>query len=429
MFAVVVVLCACATVLLVAQPPLASLFIVLAVLCALGAAFLRRLRLTPDVQRIYVVGAALRVAATAIAYLVVVPAYNGGDTLSYYRRGLDGAAALLDGRMPVLRVFPGTGTIDFVSSALEVVIPGPPSAVGLVFAFLAWCGCVLFCEALLQGDVVSTAAASLFRLLVMALPSILLWPSVQGKDGLVIFGAGLATYGALHIGRRRAPAIAVGLVVVLLVRPHIAVLLLTAMVVSPVSARTPEGGKRGGGAGRVAVLLLLVAVVVPVALQFVSTRIGAGSILQLTSDLNDRTSYGGSSFSPPDLASPTGLLLALPTAYFRPTLFEAGTPALLLSSLESTLLALAALALVFRRGVVGRILASPRHRYCLVLTIAGGLLLALLGNFGLLVRQRVLFEMCLLYLTIAPPVATRVLARPVARPAHEAARAHRKARV
>ena len=99
------------------------------------------------------------------------------------------------------------------------------------FAGLAFSGSILFYRA--SRLAFPEVAPHFFRGVIFFLPSILFWPSSLGKDALIFFGSGFLAYGLIKYIRRSQLSglllVALGLFLVGLVRPHIAMVAILAI--------------------------------------------------------------------------------------------------------------------------------------------------------------------------------------------------------
>ena len=115
-------------------------------------------------------------------------------------------------------------------------------------------------------------------------------------------------------------------------------------------------------------------------------------------DWASATSYGGSAFTPPDITTPWGFLLAFPSVLFRPYLWETHNLAALISSLEGAFLLV---LLLWHWRSLRATLQLPLNAYAgflLAYVVLLTLILNSLGNLGLLARQRTMLIPFLLML-------------------------------
>jgi hypothetical protein len=270
---------------------------------------------------------------------------------------------------------------------------------GLYFAYRA------FCCAFPDGDRLRYAR------LVLLLPSLVYWSSAIGKDAWMMFWIGLAAWGIalITVGAHRGfPALFAGLAGTAVVRPHIAVLILTATAVGYLLQRSPRIRTAATPVWKIGGLLLLLTgffiAAVPLRSLFGLDGIDAGSLNSLLDRARAQSTWGNSEFQGEPVQSVQDVPFAVVTVLFRPFPWEAHSALALLATLEGMLI----LALLWRRrrGLLASILAARTRGYFLV-AVSYILLFCVafstMGNFGLLVRQRIQVLPFLLILLALPP--------------------------
>lgn len=247
-------------------------------------------------------------------------------------------------------------------------------------------------------------------MLVFLLPSLLFWPSSIGKESWPFFFLGLCAYGAARFFRYGPGClilVAAGLIGTVTVRPHIAVLVVVALVAAQIAR--PSSPSPTAMLTKVMGVAAMVATAVVLAGQSAEfleleevTWEGLASELEERSDL---ASQGGSEFESTPVTSPLQLPAAALTVMFRPFPYEASNVQLLVQSLEGLML------LVLLVGARHRLRALPRlMRTTPFLTFAVVYVLGFvwafsgIGNFGILARQRVLMLPLLLMVLALPAV-------------------------
>ncbi|WP_206361596.1 hypothetical protein, partial [Vibrio sp. F13] len=150
---------------------------------------------------------------------------HGGDAVNYYYWGAE----------PLASFRPGTVAINYITSILHQL---DLSILGmfLVFNFFGSIG-LLFVYASLNTI---TGNSSLFlRRLVLVflfLPSVSFWSSSLGKDAISFLAMGIALFSSLNF-HKRILLMFIALVLMLLVRPHMAGIMIIAVVISTVLSR------------------------------------------------------------------------------------------------------------------------------------------------------------------------------------------------
>mgnify|MGYP005749939017 CR=1 FL=1 len=145
---------------------------------------------------------------------------NGADALVYFEKSLgydDGFSV-------------GTQAVTALTSLFSDLLGLPLLAVFLVFNIFGFVGLLAFDGAV--RFVLSDASGRVRFLgsLIVFLPSISFWSSAIGKDAIAFMSAGLALWAALHL-KRRIMLMIFAVLVMLLVRPHIAAAMLVSFVI------------------------------------------------------------------------------------------------------------------------------------------------------------------------------------------------------
>jgi hypothetical protein len=231
---------------------------------------------------------------------------------------------------------------------------------------------------------------------IVVLPSVSFWSSAIGKDSMALLAAGLALWAALAL-KRRAWLMLAAIALMLLVRPHIAALMVGALALSMI------GQRRIGLAERFAIggiALVLAVVLVPVAMTASGLRSDAG-VADVTEYIDNRQNSnmeGGGGVDISHMALP----LKLFTYLFRPMPYEAHNLPALAASIDNVALLLLVLAglpqLLKRRTRGGR----ENRAFLWLYALSAWLLLALTtANLGISVRQKWMFAPMLIFLMIS----------------------------
>jgi hypothetical protein len=137
----------------------------------------------------------------------------------------------------------------------------------------------------------------------------------------------------------------------------------------------------------------------------IDTRGGATSALQ---QLSERTSGGGSGFSPSVIDSPLRLPLGVVTVIYRPLLFEARNLQALLAGLEGTFLLFLTLARArWLLAAVRSIRRQPFVGFALIYSAMFVVAYSAFANFGILVRERAQLYPLFFVLLAIPPARRR----------------------
>lgn len=212
----------------------------------------------------------------------------------------------------------------------------------------------------------------------------------------MLFALGLTALGVarLYAGKRGAyPLIALGVTGLIMVRPHISVLMMLALIAGFLVRRGKSSDAlMRGGTKVVGIVVLLV--VGTIAVANASAFLGVDSfdtdtLNQTLSSTTDRTSEAQSSFSVPNAQSPTGFPIAVVTVLFRPFPYEAGGVGGLVASAEGMFL-LALCVASWRRlaTIPRRLFREPYVMMSVVFTLVFVFAFSNFSNFGILTRER-----------------------------------------
>jgi hypothetical protein len=336
----------------------------------------------------------LKVVGSGLRYVVLKVVYHGvGDATGYHAAGVHTYHLVRHLDFSFIQPpYVDTNSIRYLTGFVYAVT-GPSILAGFLLFSLAcllgqWWFYRAFTTAFPDGN------HRLYGLLIFLLPSLVFWPSSIGKDAVMVFGLGLATYGLARLLRglalRPVLAFAVGLTVVTFVRPPIGAIVVAgagiAFVLQPSRTRTGMGRALAWTFG-VPVVVLLAAFMFLLAAHWLKVE-GATTPLQQLEFAREGLSKGGSSFNPPSLTNPVGILTSVVTAIFRPLPWEIGNPLVALAGLEGG--GLLVLMVVKARSIL-RTLTAWRNGMAIAVSIQTLLLVVVMtgfSNFGLLVRQR-----------------------------------------
>ncbi|MEZ4866334.1 MAG: hypothetical protein R3C14_33765 [Caldilineaceae bacterium] len=288
----------------------------------------------------------------------------------------------------------GTTMLCHVTGLLYTIMPVSAAGAFFFFAFLSFIGMV-FCYRAVR-IAWPNADTDNYILFIFFLPSILFWPSSLGKDAWILCWTGLAAWGWVVFTRRNNLFgliwIVVALLLLQLVRPHIAAFLALSM--GAAYALYSTRGQRS-------VFTWLVGLVVVGGLSYYMLLNGASFLeideLSVTAiedrmvEQQQRTTQGGSRYAAVSIFSPTGFVVGLVTAAIRPFPWEANSLPILLTSLET----MAWLVLLWRQRRacwqrLRSIRGDPMAGFALFYALAMFLALTSIGNFGIIARQRVM---------------------------------------
>ena len=236
----------------------------------------------------------------------------------------------------------------------------------------------------------------LWTYFLLFLPGLHFWTCTVGKDGIVMMGVCMALWGALDM-RKRFLWIAIGLALVLVIRPHIAIVSGAAVAATLLFDRSISWGLRA---------LLMFAAIGAVAVAVVTLRstyqidvTSADSVsdyfaaheaaTQGTSEAGNTAVYGN-------------FFVKLFSLLFRPFFLDAGGAMGYGSSLENLILMLVIAVPLFRfRMTIAAAARVPFVRFAFFHAILVATMLAMVYyNVGLGLRQKVMFVPALLLLAV-----------------------------
>ena len=242
-----------------------------------------------------------------------------------------------------------------------------------------------------------------YAALVLFFPSMLFWPSSIGKEALMVFCIGLASYGASQLlgSQVRIAGIAtfaLGAAGLFFIRPHMSLIAIEALglaaSVSTVVGFSKKADKKASSRGfaiRILAVIILIggAGVASTQLSQVLGDEADGGLSSVLERTKGQTAEGGSQFAPPAVDSPAQIPMAVLTVLFRPFPWEAHSMNSLIASSEGLLLA--GLYFVYRRRVLRWIRSVAKMPYLLygaAYALAFIFAFSYIGNFGILARQR-----------------------------------------
>ncbi|MDH3704729.1 MAG: hypothetical protein OES57_01605 [Acidimicrobiia bacterium] len=376
-----------------AHRPTGPGLIVIPILCAIAYPIIRRMAAAErefDLAGVAWLALSLKFGATYFRLL------GGVDSVSYDNEGarLADSFRQFDFTAATGRSIPGTGTVRYTTGLVHLATNSSYVATFVIYSFVAFCGLLLFYRAFAIG--IPGGNRRRYALLVFFWPSLLFWPSSIGKESLMVFGLGLASLGAARILSRMPRGLALflaGSMLVGLVRPHVALIVITAMLVGLVF-RAPIGNSLSAGAAKVlciAVLLVVGAVVAGATARFLDLEDldGARVVNEALNQTEAQTAQGGGEFTPARVQSPVDYPWAAVTVLFRPFIVEVSSPLGALSALEGMALAVLGLwSLIRFLRHVGRIRQSAYLAYAFTFVLTFCYLFSAIANFGILTRQR-----------------------------------------
>lgn len=324
--------------------------------------------------------------------IVVERVIGVGDALGYHLTGSDVARDLADLRHSVShRSVPGTGAVDLALGYFYVMGTPVQAVATYLWSSLAGIGTLLFWWGTrpLAGDRQRSYAAFIFFT-----PTLLLWNGSVGKEApLTLAIACLAASVRLlarGVSARGTGYFVAGVVIAALIRPHVALLIMTSVIVAlGLGRRSPKRFTASSAVPLAAAVIVLVALVSVT--EEVLDPSGRTTLRQAAYDRAEGTATigGGSGFEATPARSVTDVPAAIVTVLFRPFPWEVKSLLQALTSLEvafiGAMFVLAAWRLLhLRRAASWTPLLVLSVTFVVVFCVA----FSSLGNFGLLARQR-----------------------------------------
>ncbi len=384
--------------------------VALAVAAGLGAG--QRFRV---IGSLLVAGVVMRILGSLARHYMVFGLYEGGgDSAAYLEAGQVIAEHFRSLDFSIIgsgywgEKEWGTQVIRYITGLVTTFIGPTVRGAFLVFSLAAFAGLVCTVVAFARS---SNAFGSMRHAAVLLFfwPTLWFWPSSVGKEAILLLAIGLVTLGYVGMSDRiRWVPLAAGLLLAMVIRPHVAGVLAISLCIA-------EWTSRGLTGPRLAQTVLTSAFAMFLLVNSLSLlgleNADMGTIEGFVQDTAARTRQGGSAFE----QSSGSLVESIPMAFVnmlcRPFITEATSPMALASSLE--MMALWGLMLRNRRSLwsVLRDWRTNRiARFAIPFTL---LYIVMIGvtfqNFGIIARQRALaMPLLLLTFVAVPSVRMRV---------------------
>ena len=336
------------------------------------------------------------------------------DSIDYHRVGsvLADSFRKFDFTVNTGRDVPGTGSVRYFTGIVEVFTFEDEFATFVVFSLLGFVGLMLFVAAFRIA--LPNADSMRYALLLLFWPSLIYWPSSTGKEALMLLCLGLVAFGTARLMQGRTtglPLAALGLLGSGMIRPHVSLIAVTAILVA-IIVRAPGGGFLSAvwRVGLIGVLLFGGSVASDSVEAFFNidglNPTGLAAALDLVSN---RSSQGGSLFTAARVDSIVDYPWGFVTVLLRPFPYEASSVPMMVSSIEG--LVLGAMLV----GSIPRVFAALRHlraeayvAYAVSFSLVFVYLFSALGNFGILARQRAMTLPLVLVIVALPTAKERV---------------------
>jgi hypothetical protein len=255
----------------------------------------------------------------------------------------------------------------------------------LLFQSIGFLGLVILMRLFQEIQIKAQAAESLAPVAILFLPSAHFWTSAIGKDAPLFFAVSLCVWSMIEF-RPRFIAFCVSLVVMVLFRPHIALIIMTSLALSAFFYRSISIGRK-------AMLLIVAAVGMFLVVGPVQQTLGVdfGSVDSVMGFLDEKRILG-STIAAATTIGDASLPVRIVSLLFRPFFFDAHGAMGLVASLENVLVIAGMMYLVSRWRDL-KLLASRVFFVRFTITAAIILILSLAFayyNIGTGLRQRVM---------------------------------------
>jgi hypothetical protein len=364
---------------------------------------------TFDLGGLLFLGFAVRLVAAYFRYDSAV------DAAEYHTEGTRLAESFrrLDFSADVGREIPGTGTVRWVTGVVHVATDSSFFATFLVFVLVSFLGIYCFYRAFETGF--PDGDRRRYALLILLWPTLVYWPSSLGKEACLVAALGVASWGAARLLqhlRGGLITLAVGAGAAAMVRPHVAMIVVIALVAALLLRRSDHDPVARMAAKVLALTVILVAggLLSSATAEFLNLEnLGVTEIDEALDTTVGMTSQGGSAFEAATVSNPLMYPVAVITVLFRPFPGEAG---LNLDGLlaSTTAFALLALTVVGHRRVFNafsRLRRDPYIVYAVSFVAIFVFVFSVVGNFGILDRQRTQMLPLYFVLLAAPLPALR----------------------
>ena len=322
-----------------------------------------------------------------VVYMIYSLKYSS-DSVDYYLRSFQGDIEFKLGTAGV------TLLIRFFTSFVDLSYLG----VFLIFNIFGVIGLLAFDASLKVATLNKSKYIKYIATLLIFLPSASFWTSAIGKDSLSFMAVGLALWAALNLMRQwRIMVIAV--LIMLLVRPHMAGIMVLALIGALVLQRDLRLSHR---------LLMgsLAAITAFVLIPFALNYAGLGAVAEMdintiSTYIKTRQGYNQSGGGGIDI-SLMNFPMQLFTFLFRPLPFEAHNISALISSIENVFLLLVFLGSI--RGMLfhkKRYVVESRIFMWLYVLMSWSVLALVTANLGISTRQKWMFVPVLAFLLIS----------------------------
>lgn len=314
---------------------------------------------------------------------------NGGDAIGYYLSAIESSVDFSFGTFAIIyinRIFSYYFDLSFFGVCLIFNVFG---SIGLIF----------FDASLRYVSRDKKKLVKILAGLIIFLPSVSFWSAGIGKDALSFMAIGLALWAAIDFNRR-IRLMVFSIFVMLLVRPHMAGLMIIALAGSIVFRGRISLAKK---VALVFISFAAVAIAVPFALKYAGLgELGGGiNFLDYVEERQEYNQDGGGGIDISSMILPMQLFAYV----FRPLPFDAHSLAAFAASFDNIFL-----IFIFLLGIFGffryrkneKIDPQENRMFMWVYSLSAWIILAITtANLGISVRQKWMFVPVLVFLLIS----------------------------
>ncbi|WP_345249903.1 hypothetical protein [Pigmentiphaga soli] len=323
--------------------------------------------------------------AFCVFYCWYVLSY-GGDAIGYYRRATSGS----------LDLGIGTAGVDLLTAVFARALGMSFWGTSLIFNIFGSIGLIAFAGSLKVIAQTRSLRPRWLGVVIIFLPSVSFWSSAIGKDSLAFMSVGLMLWAAQQLTKSVALQV-LAVAIMMLVRPHIALLMIASVAIALGLQRGVSPLKRTFifGLSMIAAIALL-----PLVLNYAGVG-GGGDVDAIMDYVDQRQAQNMEGGASVDISS-----MSLPAKFFtyafRPTVLEARSVFALAASVDNLIL----LYLFLIGGwklVIGRRAMMPHDRIFLIsYAFTAWMILALTtANLGIAIRQKWMFVPMLIVLFLS----------------------------
>jgi hypothetical protein len=388
------------------DPPTLQATMLLPVALFVGWLFIRRIHDRDyDIRSIMWLGLLLRLLGAFMRL------QNTVDSGVYHTEGVRIAAAFRQFNFGVdtRRQIPGTGAVRWLSGLVHVFTFDDMASTFLFFTLFSFIGCWFLYRAFVMA--VPNGDRYRYALLLFLWPSLCYWPSSLGKEGWMMLGIGIASYGAARVFAEKSFSgflyLFVGVAACAWVRPHVSLIVFISMFVAFL-ARRNTSSTRGTAIKAMGLVILLLggSILVGQTASFlkVDDPTGTDEITNTLDNTTEQTTQGGSAFQAHQVRTPIDFPWAFITVVFRPFPNEAHDINGLITAMESFFLLIVFATSYRRLAKLPTLLRStPYITYAATYSVIFVFAFSSIGNFGILARQRTQLAPMILVLAALPP--------------------------